>query len=122
MELKRNVIVTMTFEFAVSIVLLCRNLAKDRECVFRSQLLKCATSIGANVEEAIGAQSRKDFIAKMSIAKKEAREARYWLRLHDRTKIEPVNYSEYLNSIESIINILTKIIMTTESRGNNPKG
>ena len=77
-----NVIQTKSYAFAVRIVLLYRHLLKEkREFVLAKQLLRCGTSIGANVEEAIGGQSRADFVAKLSIAYKEARETSYWLRL-----------------------------------------
>ena len=58
------------------------------------------TSIGANIEEATAAQTKKDFITKMSIASKEARETRYWLKLLDKSKLVEIEYKPYLNSIE----------------------
>lgn len=77
-----NVIQAKSYAFAVRIVLLYRHLLKEkREFVLAKQLLRCGTSIGANVEEAIGGQSRADFVSKLSIAYKEARETSYWLRL-----------------------------------------
>ena len=76
--------------------------------------MKSATSIGANVEEANAAQTKKDFIAKMAIASKEARETKYWLKLFDKSQIVKDNYSSYLNEIEFIINIETKIIKTSQ--------
>ncbi len=77
-----NIIQTKSYAFAVRIVLLYRHLLKEkREFVLAKQLLRCGTSIGANVEEAIGGQSRADFVSKLSIAYKEARETCYWLRL-----------------------------------------
>lgn len=77
-----NVIQTKSYAFAVRIVLLYRHLLKEKkEFVLAKQLLRCGTSIGANVEEAIGGQSRADFVSKLSIAYKEARETCYWLRL-----------------------------------------
>ena len=77
-----NIIQTKSYAFAVRIVLLYRHLLKEkREFVLAKQLLRCGTSIGANVEEAIGGQSRADFVSKLSIAYKEARETSYWLRL-----------------------------------------
>ena len=79
------------------------------------QLLRSATSIGANIEEANAGQTKKDFIAKMSIASKEARETRYWLRLLDRSQLVVYDYSEYLVRIEHLINILTKIVKTSQA-------
>ena len=77
-----NVIQAKSYAFAVRIVLLYRHLLKEkREFVLAKQLLRSGTSIGANIEEAIGGQSRADFVSKLSIAYKEARETCYWLRL-----------------------------------------
>ena len=77
-----NVIESKSFSFAVRIVKLCRNLQSDnKEFVLSKQLLRSGTSIGANVAESQQAQSRADFISKLSIALKEAVETNYWLRL-----------------------------------------
>lgn len=82
MEKKANIIQSKTFNFAVQIVLLCKKLNREnKEYVLTKQLLRSGTSIGANVEEAIGGISTADFSAKMSIAYKEAQETSYWLRL-----------------------------------------
>ncbi|MDO9138639.1 MAG: four helix bundle protein, partial [Lutibacter sp.] len=78
------------------------------------QLLRSGTSIGANVEEALAGISKKDFTAKMSISSKEARETKYWLRLIDRSNIVQIDVSQPLIEIESIINILTKIVKTSQ--------
>lgn len=81
------------------------------------QILRSGTSIGANVEEAIAAQSRKDFISKLSISNKEARETRYWLRLFHNSRLVDITVDSQLSEIESIINILTKITKTTSQQG-----
>src|SRR5690348_14579781 len=96
-------IAELSFDFALRIVSLCRTLTENREYVISQQLLTCGTSIGANVEEANAAQSKRDFISKMAIASKEAGEARYWLRLLNRSCIDNIDYSNYLKEIESII-------------------
>lgn len=108
-----NKIVELSFDFAITIIDLYRQLGEKKEFILSRQLLRSGTSIGANVEEAIAAQSRKDFISKMSIASKEARETRYWLRLLNKSKLVNLDYQPYLESIEHIINILTKIVKTT---------
>ena len=108
-----NKILELSFEFAITIVELYKQLLDKKEFILSKQLLRSGTSIGANVEEAIATQSRKDFISKMSIASKEARETRYWLRLLNKSKLVELNYVSYLESIEHIINILTKIVKTT---------
>ena len=112
--MKENVIVTKTFDFALSIVNLFVQLKKENEFIISKQILRSATSVGANVEEAIAAQSRKDFIHKMSIGSKEARETKYWLRLLDKSNLTWISMSNYLIEIEHILNIITKIIKTTQ--------
>jgi four helix bundle protein len=77
-----NAIVEKSYQFAIPITNLYLFLsAKKKEFVLSKQLLRSGTSIGANVEEAQGGQSKADFYAKMSIAYKEARETKYWLRI-----------------------------------------
>jgi four helix bundle protein len=79
---KDNVIQTKSYNFAVRVVKLYKHLSQEKkEFVLSKHLLRSGTSIGANVEEAIGGQSRKDFFAKLTIAYKEARESHYWIRL-----------------------------------------
>lgn len=112
--MKDNIIASKTFEFSLNIINLYMQLKRENEFIISKQLLRCGTSIGANVEEAIAAQSRKDFISKMSIASKEARETKYWLRLLDKSNITQIAVNDYLIEIEHIINIITKIIKTSQ--------
>ncbi|MEO8173673.1 MAG: four helix bundle protein [Sediminibacterium sp.] len=109
-----NKILEMSFDFSLQIIDLYKQLADKKEYVLSKQLLRCGTSIGANVEEATAAQTKKDFITKMSIASTEARETRYWIKLLYRSKLVDINYTSYLTSIEHIINILTKIVKTSQ--------
>ena len=102
-----------SFEFSLEIIRLYQRLQIQREFVLSNQLLRSGTSIGANVEEASAGQSRKDFVAKMCIAAKEARETRYWLRLLQASQLVEVNVSEELSYIEELIRILTSIVKTT---------
>jgi four helix bundle protein len=84
---EQNVIQQKSYDFAIRIVNLYKYLATEKkELVLSKQILRSGTSIGANVEEAIGAQSDKDFLNKLSIAYKEARETHYWIRLLRDTK------------------------------------
>jgi four helix bundle protein len=110
-----NKIVFLTFDFSIAIIGLYKILLDQKEYVISKQLLRSATSIGANVEEANAAQTKKDFIAKMSIASKEARETKYWIRLLDKSQLVPLDYSTYLTLIEHIINIITKIVKTSQT-------
>ena len=79
------------------------------------QLLRSGTRIGANIEEALQSQSRKDSIHKMSISLKEAFETRYWLKLLHHSELTNIPLKDYLKKINEIINILTKIIKTSKS-------
>ncbi len=80
--MKENLIRDKSFAFAIRIINLYKYLIKDRnEYILSKQILRSGTSVGANIEEAIGGQSRKDFISKISIAYKESRETNYWLKL-----------------------------------------
>ena len=85
--MKDNLIANKTFDFSLLVISLFIQLKKENEFIVSKQLLRCGTSIGANVEEAIAAQSKKDFINKLSIANKEARETKYWLRLLDKSEL-----------------------------------
>ncbi len=108
-----NIILTRTFNFAKDITKLYIELKKDKIYELASQLFKSGTSIGANVEEAQAAQSKKDFISKMSIAAKEARETKYWLRLLNETNISGIDVQMLLKEIDEIINIISKIVKTS---------
>ena len=89
-----NIVQLKSYAFAIRIVNAYKFLTDERkEYVLSKQMLRCGTSIGANIEEAIGGQSKKDFFAKLTIAYKEARETQYWLRLLKDT--------EYLTSEQS---------------------
>ena len=109
-------IVDKTFNFSKEIIKLYINLKNDKIYELASQLFRSVTSIGANVEEAQAAQSKKDFISKLSISAKEARETRYWLRLLSETNISQIDVKPLLNDINEIINILTKIIKTSNDK------
>ncbi len=108
-----NLIQIKTFDFALEIIKFYLECKSQNEYVLSKQILRSGTSIGANVEEAIAAQSKKDFISKLSIANKEARETKYWLRLYQSSNLVQIKIESHLKEIESIINILTKIIKTS---------
>lgn len=102
--------------FAVRIIRLVQFLQKEKkEHVLSKQLLKSGTSIGANVSESVYAQSKADFISKMSIALKEAAETEYWIDLLEETeyvKVEQV--SDLKSELEEILKLLTSIIKTSK--------
>lgn len=107
-----------TFDFALLIIEAYRYLIKKNEFVLSKQLLQSGTSIGANVHEAQAAQSKKDFMSKMAIASKEARETHYWLRLLDESGYLSNFDKKYdlFSEIIAIMNILTKIVKTSKER------
>ncbi len=112
--MKQSLIKEKSYTFALQIIGLYKVLLKQNEFVLSKQLLRSGTSIGANVEEALAGQSRADFLSKMSIASKEARETNYWLRLiRDSKTISKSKVEPLLTESESIANILTSIVKTT---------
>lgn len=86
-DAKPNVVKDKSFGFALKIIELSATLKKGNNYEIASQILRSGTSIGANVEEAQAAQSKRDFVSKLSISSKEARETKYWLRLIKESKI-----------------------------------
>jgi four helix bundle protein len=112
--MKENLIKDKSYRFALSIIDLYKILVAQKEYVMSKQLLKAGTSIGANVEEALAGQSRADFLSKMSIASKEARETLYWLHLlRDSNTLDTEHLIHLIQESESLINILTSIVKTT---------
>ncbi len=113
---KNNLIQDKTFNFSLMTIELYKKLIAKKEFVISKQLLRSGTSIGANVEEALAGQTKKDFIAKMAIASKESRETSYWLRLLQASNIVNLSYEKCLSEINEIINILTAIVKTSQSK------
>ena len=118
-RMKDNIILQKSYDFSLRIIELYKFLCESKkEYVLSKQLLRAGTSIGANVNEAQAGISWKDFVAKMSIASKEARETRYWLDLLVDSGYIPKTDNKVKNlfeEIESIISILTKIVKTGAS-------
>jgi four helix bundle protein len=110
---KDNLIIKMTFQFALDIMEFSEILREQRRYAFADQVLRSGCSIGANVREAQGAESKADFIHKMKIAAKEAEETEYWLELCEFAKNYP-KPGKLLAEIESILKVLNKIIATSK--------
>jgi four helix bundle protein len=117
--LKENIVQTKSFDFALRIIGLYKRLKAEKEFVLSKQILRSGTSVGANIEEGISAQSAKDFLSKMNISLKEARETRYWLKLLDKSKIVDIDYTDYLKDNEELVSLLTAIVKTTRERISN---
>lgn len=115
--MKDNIIKDKSYNFALRIVKLNQYLNKEhKEFVLSKQILRSGTSIGANIEEAIGGVSRKEFINKLSISYKEARETHYWLRiLNDSGYISTDMFTSFENECLELCKILFSIIRTTKS-------
>lgn len=112
----RGPVYEKSFEFALMTLELHKKLKKNKEFDLASQVLRAGTSIGANVNEAGAAVSTKDFINKMSIALKEARESWFWLRLLKETTILNIEVEQNIDRCIELIKILTSIIKTTKAK------
>ena len=115
--MKENIIQQKSFAFAIRIVNVYKYLQSEKkEFALSKQLLNSGTSIGANVEEAIGGQSKKDFISKISISYKEARETKYWLRLLEATNyLEEKEAKSLLFDTEELCKILSSILLSSKN-------
>jgi len=117
-----NIIQKKSYAFALRIIELYEYLVKEKkEFVLSKQVLKSGTSIGANIEEAIGAQSDKDFLSKVSVAYKEARETHYWIRLlRDSHYLDSKLPETILADCEELIRIIGSINKTIKRKLYNP--
>lgn len=115
--LTKNIVLDKSYLFALRIVKLYIYLRKEKkEYHLSGQIVRSGTSIGANIEEATGGSSRKDFKAKLDIAYKEARETRYWIRLlKDSNILENRLSNSLVKDCEELIKLLTAIINTLKS-------
>lgn len=106
------------YDFAILIIQIYKELSSEkREFVLSKQLLRSGTSIGANINEAISSESKKDFVHKLSIALKESRETSYWLRLlSDSAFIEKDKFIIASDNCNQLIKLLNSIILTTKER------
>jgi four helix bundle protein len=118
---EHNIIQKKSFAFAIRIVKVYKYLSENKkEFVLSKQLLRCGTSIGANIEEAIGGHSDKDFFAKLTIAYKEARETKYWIKLLFETEYITKEQSDsLLNDNEEILKIIGAIQKTIKTQSRN---
>ena len=109
-----NIVQIKSYAFAIRIVKVYQYLCEHKkEYVLSKQLLRCGTSIGANIEEAIGGQSDKDFYAKLTISYKEARETHYWIRLLKDTDYLSEEQSEsLLKDVTELLKIIGSIQKT----------
>jgi four helix bundle protein len=113
-----SIIAGKSYAFALEIIGIYKFLSSEKkEFVLSKQLLRCGTSIGANVHEAVSSESKRDFVHKLSIALKEAKETSYWLNLlRDGDYILDEQFQRLNSSCTEIIKILNSIILTTKAR------
>ncbi|MGB1205137.1 MAG: four helix bundle protein [Chitinophagales bacterium] len=114
--MKRSIIKDKSFAFALQAIELYKILKSEKEYIISKQFLRSATSIGANVNEALAGESRADFVHKMSIASKEARETLYWLELLEQSQMVIFDYSIYITKCTELVKILTSIVKTTRRK------
>ena len=115
MENKENIIVTLTFNFALQIIKYCEGLQESKKFVISNQLLKSGTSIGANIREAQNAESKADFIHKFKISAKEIEETIYWLELCKFSDNYP-KVDDLIEQVNDISRIVNKIIITSKQK------
>ncbi len=114
--MRENVLKDKSYQFAVRTIHFYKFLVENKkEFTIAKQILRSGTSIGANVEEANQAESKADFIHKLSIANKEANETHYWLRLLIDTDIVSKDHVSLRNDCEELMRLLTAIIKSTKS-------
>lgn len=113
----KSIAAKKSYDFALKILYVYEKLIKQQQYDLARQLLKSGTSIGANIEEALGYQSQKDFQSKLSISYKEARETKYWIRLLTDTKyISIIDSQILLQDIEELLKILGKTLITLKNK------
>lgn len=122
MSEKKSILKEQSFEFALAIIAVYKQLTENnREYVLSKQLLRSGTSVGANIREAQNAQSRADFIHKLSISQKECDESLYWLELlHQSNFINDDLFIELHSKAESLLKMLRSAILTTKQKSHNP--
>ena len=113
-----SIIATKPYSFALEIIVLYKQLvAEKKEFVLSKQILRSGTSIGANVNEALSAQSKRDFVHKLSISLKEVRETTYWLNLlKDSNYISQDSFTNLNDKCNQVTKILSSIILTTKQK------
>jgi len=117
-ERKDNIVIEKSRKFAIRIIKCYQYILESKnESVLSKQLLRCGTSIGANIRESVNAQSRLDFVSKLSIALKEADETCYWLDLlHETEYLDDRLYQSMNDDCTELIKLLTAIIKTAKQQ------
>jgi four helix bundle protein len=115
--MKYNILLDKGFAFSVRAIRMYQFLLKKKEFVLSKQFVRSATGIGANNEEAVGALTKKEFIAKMSIAYREARETHYWIRLLVETDyIDKKAGASMLDDCTELLRIMTSVLKSMKAK------
>jgi len=118
--MKETILKTKSYGFALETINICRKLLENKEFILSKQLMRSATSVGANIREANNAQSKADFIHKLSISIKECDESQYWLELlKDSLYITEEDFLKLHNEAIEIHRLLTRVILTTKQNLKN---
>jgi len=114
--MKTNIVLEKSFRFSLDIIKLYKFMILGKDYILSKQILRCGTAIGANINEAQAAISKRDFEAKMSISSKEARESLYWLQLLKDSNFLEYDFDYLIKQNEELIKILTSIIKTSQEK------
>lgn len=114
--MKNSLVKEKAFRFSLDMLKLYKALLSHKDFVLSKQVIRCATSIGANINEALAGQSTRDFVAKMSISSKEARETLYWLELLKASQFIEYNYDPLIDQNKELVRMLTAIVKTTQTK------
>ena len=113
---RKNVVLEKSFAFSLKVLKVYASLKEQKEYDLARQFLRSGTSIGANIEEAQGAQSKRDFISKLSISYKEARECRYWIRLFiESSVIDHELLPILLSDVTKLCKLLSSILIKSQT-------
>ena len=115
---KESLIATKVFKFVIEVIKTTKNLPKTYEhIIIIRQIVRSVTSVGANIEEALASNTRKEFIHSMNVAKREARETLYWLKLLAEINLQQnIDFSLLMKENQEIITVLTSIVKTSSER------
>lgn len=119
--MKESILKIKATNLGIEIVAFCNRYSKSGSYILSNQLLRCGTSVGANVAEASAAQTRKDFITKLAIASKEARETIYWLKLIQSEGMADNSCESLIARTEEVIRLLTSSVKTAQKNESNGK-
>ena len=113
--MKESIAYKKSLTLGTEIAMLCIKLKHKKEFNLSDQLLRSASSVGANIAEAIGAHTKKEFLCKVNIALKEARETEHWLKILQHSQVVHGDYTKYLILVNEIIKMLCKTSITTKN-------